>query len=70
MVTTKIDTFSDVLATAVTDLLLGESPALRAEAARTLGGTESSVAATYLIRSLSDSEPEVRLAAVEALSAK
>ena len=63
----ETDILSDVLTTAVTDLLVGDSSAKRAEAARRLGRTHSKFAVTYLIQGLSDKAPDVRLAAVEAL---
>src|SRR5262249_26464215 len=59
---------SDILVNSVTELLIGDSPAQRAEAARNLGRTGNRIAATYLIQGLSDRAPEVRLAAVQVLA--
>jgi len=63
----ETDALTDLLVTAVSDLLIEDSPAHRAEAARRLGRTNSKFAVWYLIQALSDQAPEVRLAAVEAL---
>ena len=59
---------SDLLVNSATELLIGASPAQRAEAARNLGRIGNKLAATYLIQSLSDKAPEVRLAAVRVLA--
>jgi len=59
---------SDLLINSATELLIGASPAQRAEAARNLGRIGNRLAATYLIQSLSDKAPEVRLAAVRVLA--
>src|SRR6266550_60873 len=63
----ETDALTDLLVTAVSDLLIEDSPEQRAEAARRLGRTNSKFAVWYLIQALSDEAPEVRLAAVEAL---
>ena len=63
----KTDNLSDLLATAVADLLMGDVTAQRVEAAQRLGRTQNKIAAAYLIQALSDQAPEVRLAAVDAL---
>src|SRR5450432_2543310 len=67
MTTIETDTLSDLLAPAITDLLVGDSPAQRVEAVRRLGRIQSKFAVTYLVQSLLDIDPEVRLAIVEAL---
>ena len=59
---------SDILVNSITELLVGNSPAERAQAARNLGRTRNKIATTYLIQGLSDRAPEVRLAAVQVLS--
>jgi hypothetical protein len=59
---------SDLLISSATELLIGASPAQRAEAAQNLGRIGNKLAATYLIQGLSDTAPEVRLAAVRVLA--
>ena len=59
---------SDLIVNSATELLIGASPAQRAEAARNLGRIGNKLASTYLIQSLSDKAPEVRLAAVQVLA--
>src|SRR5215831_13285967 len=58
----------DFLVKSITQLLIGESPAARAEAAHNLGRTGNRFAAKYLIQSLSDKAPEVRMAAAQVLA--
>ena len=50
------------------DLLVGESPATRANAARVLGAIGKHQVIAYLIAALSDSAAQVRRAAVEGLA--
>src|SRR2546421_5380026 len=65
----EINSLKELLVTAARDLRLGPTAAARVEAAQKLGRSRSRVAVTYLIEALNDAEPEVRLAAVEALGA-
>src|SRR5215813_6450460 len=61
------DNTADILVSSATELLIGDSPSQRAEAARNLGRTGNKIAATYLIQALADKAPEVRLAATQVL---
>ncbi|HEV2903617.1 MAG TPA: HEAT repeat domain-containing protein, partial [Pyrinomonadaceae bacterium] len=63
----ETNSLKDLLVTAVSDLRIGHTAAQRAEAAHKLGRAQSRIAVSYLIEALSDSAPEVRNAAVEAL---
>ena len=58
---------SEIIATAMRDLETGDSPAKRTLAARLLGSARSRSAVPQLIVALSDAEPQVRSAVVEAL---
>src|SRR4051812_34875785 len=65
---TKTDNLSDLLVRSVSDLLMGETPAQRVVAARSLGRIRSRAAVRYLIQALTDEAPDVRLAAAENLA--
>src|ERR1051325_8271377 len=58
---------SDLLVRSISDLLAGNTPEQRADAAVRLGQTRSRAAVSYLIKALADTAPEVRLAAVNSL---
>src|SRR5687768_590054 len=58
----------ELLVSSARDLRLGATVTERAEAAQKLGSTRSRIAVSYLLDALADSAPEVRRAAVEALS--